>query len=197
MNPEHLTRIEAVAALPLAARKALWTLTEVPGWAYWLESGWCKTCDGATHEREGRDALCVCGGDWPCTEPRCEACGGTGDAPEEWATGGLGLGTCVVALMQWHAAVVDDDEWFDGHLWCPYSALDVLCVAAKLRDDARWTLNVRVYDAAIEATVWGRGDAGGAWTATNDDPLLAALDVLGQITTESFDAPLRVEDSDA
>jgi hypothetical protein len=149
MNPDHLPRIQAVLALPLAARKALWALNMVPGWCYWLESIECRTCEGTTHEEcqdcddrrsdhEYVDALgerawgshCTCpdGESWPCHYPRCEPCGGTGWLGQEWVTNGLGVGGGMVSVWQRKTVTgkVPDDDWYASHLWLPYSPTDVL-----------------------------------------------------------------------
>ena len=143
MNPAHLPRIEALRALPLAARKLLW-LTEVPGWCFWLDGVECRACEGEDHTRcldcdsysQEYHPHCSCQtwGDkelsWPCTEPRCSPCAGTGWFTPEWTTDGLGLGGGMVALWQHKIirGVLPDDAWFDGHLWLPYSPTDVLAL---------------------------------------------------------------------
>jgi hypothetical protein len=196
MTPEHEARREAIAALPFAAREALWAL-DVPGWAYWLEGSECETCDGITHHRcDDCDALidvhrgdgdgdwhyhCTCGEDWPCTEPRCAACGGTGFGPKEWTHDGLGRPGGTAAYVH-----KTDPE---AVLFCPYSALDVLMAAGSFRPGGTYsTVQLRnkpphavFLSDDVPNYVPASEDARG-FVATNADPLLAALDVLRQVT---------------
>jgi hypothetical protein len=87
------------------------------------------------------------------------------------------------------AGVVADDEWFAEHLWLPYSPTDVLALAAKLAGtDARYWIRViplgeeRVGRTAVVSQPQEDDDAR-AFSSfpASLDPLLAALDVLGQV----------------
>lgn len=191
MNPEHEARIAALQALPVTVREALWNLF-VPGWAYWLDGSECPECEGTIHEQEEGAPVdwCLCGGSWPCTKPRCETCGGTGQGPLEWTTDGLGRpgGTAAYVHRQDPEAV----------LFCPYSPTDILGLAAKLAHDDTGNYNqwwipdsgygctVREHDGEDPRQWEPRETKLAGWTQVGPvtfhcDPLLAALDVLGQI----------------
>jgi len=189
-NMTHEARREAIASLPLVVREALWAL-DVPGWAYWQKGSACRACDGVTHERcDDCDALidvhrgdgdwhyhCTCGEDWPCTEPRCEACGGTGMGPKEWTHDGLGRPGGTAAFIH----KTDPEAVF----FCPYSALDVLTVAGSLRSGDAYAIvllrssppHAALLSDDVPAHASVSRDVRG-FAASNADPLLAAIAVL-------------------
>lgn len=188
MDERQKMILEALQLLPEEARTYLWTLEDVPGFCFFMRHGLCDACYGTTHGQcFGCDDLvflhgkgethCHCGEDWPCGEERCGDCNGTGQVQQYWDTDGLSLRSRD-ALGYHHAVKLNNVEIA---LWCPRNPLDVLDAAAALVEGRYLldgTTDLEGFFVQMQQSTQFRG---ARYTGTHVDPLIAALDVLGQV----------------